>query len=275
MNVLRHATLPGLFLLAACSAGGIRVIKARAEGDVARVSEIRSTVSVEAFEAGTFTRDGRAVRYRLLRPSSIVEGRRYPMVVIFHGSGAIGTDNTSQIGPLAKSWATPLMSSRYPAFVLVPQFSDRSSVYEGMPEASATSRPTQSLRDALELIVSLHSELPVERRKVVAIGFSMGGSAVWNALVLKPGLFSSAAIVAGVPNRDALSRLGSTRLLLIHGDADRENPFAAALAAYRAAPKHKVEFWQYESLGHDFPADLIAGTDLAEWLLRTGAVPSK
>jgi predicted peptidase len=61
----------------------------------------------------------------------VAKERAYPLIVIFHGFGAIGTDNVSQIGPVAKCSATPEMRERYPAFVLVPQFAARSAVYSG------------------------------------------------------------------------------------------------------------------------------------------------
>jgi predicted peptidase len=258
--------------LSACAAvPRVRVVPPPDASEVARaeaaVAALRSSVPVDAFAPGCFTRPGGGtIPYRLLRPAELVAGRRYPLVVIFHGSGAIGTDNTSQIGPLAKSWASPLRQQRYPAFVLVPQFSTRSSVYENAGTPAATSTATESLRDALALVRSLKSELPVDASRICTIGFSMGGSAVWNALVLEPGLFSAAVIVAGVPNRDALARLGTTRLLLVHGDADTENPFTATRAAYETAPSRGIEFWQYRALAHDFPPDLIAEDDLARWL---------
>jgi fermentation-respiration switch protein FrsA (DUF1100 family) len=57
-------------------------------------------------------------------------------------------------------------------------------------------------------------------------------------------------------------------LLLVHGDADDENPFTAAHAAYEALLSRQVEFWRYEGLGHEFPPDLLVGTGIAEWLFR-------
>lgn len=234
----------------------------------AAVAEISRSVPVAEFESGTFTSpEGAVIPYRLLRPRPIEPDRTYPLVVIFHGSGAIGTDNVSQIGPLAKSWATPAMRERHPAFVLVPQFSGRSAVYRDAGTPNATSSATNLLRAALMLIDEMVRTLPVDEQRVSAIGFSMGGSAVWNALVLRPELFASAAIVAGVPNPEALHR-SSTRLLLVHGDADEENPFSAALRAYEQAGSRRIEFRQYRGLAHDFPPDLIATDALKEWLLR-------
>lgn len=232
------------------------------------LAEIRSSVPLTDFEAGTFAAGGGIVLpYRLLRPRQVEPGRTYPLVVIFHGSGAIGSDNASQIGPVARSWATPAVRERYPVFVLVPQFPDRSAVYRDIGTPRATSAGTPLLHAALALVDDAVRTLPVDAQRVYAIGFSMGGSAVWNALALRPGLFAAAVSVAGVPNPAALRR-GRTRLLLVHGDADEENPFSAILRVYGEARSPRVELWQYQGLGHEFPADLVTGTALAEWLLR-------
>lgn len=262
--VLAAALLP----LAACT-HGMRNVPAPDEATRAALraatDEVARSVSVNEFEAGSFG----TLPYRLLRPRDLVPGKRYPLVVIFHGSGAIGTNNIDQIGPLAKSWATPKMRERYPAFVLVPHFSTRSAVYTG-----TTSLATNTLRDAMRAIDELQNTLPIDKRRIYAVGFSMGGSAVWNAILLRPGLFSAAVVVAGVPNRDALSVLGRTRLLLVHGDADEENPFSAALAVYESAPKDRVAFWRYHGLAHEFPPQLIDGSELAQWLFQDAVVHS-
>lgn len=229
----------------------------------ARLEELVRTVPVDLYEAQTFTASGGTViPYRLVRPASIEPGRTYPLVVLFHGQGGIGTDNVSQVGQLARTWATPPLRDRYPAFVVVPQFPERSAVYR-----DGSSTGTSALHAGLELVDALMSTLPVDRRRVFAIGFSMGGSAIWNAIALRPELFDAAVVVAGVPNVDALRR-GRTRVLLVHGDRDEENPFAATLRAYETARSARVELWQYRGRGHEFPAELLFSTDIAEWLFR-------
>jgi predicted peptidase len=226
----------------------------------------------EPYAPGRFTRDGITLQYRLMAPPRVIAGQSYPLVVVFHGSGAIGTDNLAQIGPLAKSWAAPERRAQFPAYVLIPQFSQRSAIY-----ANGSSTATPQLHVAFALVEQMKRELPVDASRIYALGFSMGGSAVWNALALKPGLFARAVSVAGVPNRDALAVLGDTRFLLVHGDADIENPYTDARAAYEVADKSRVDFWTYPGLGHEFPQELIATPRLAEWLFatsRTSPAPS-
>lgn len=232
-------------------------------------SDTRTAADPHAlYEKQTFTAaDGTIIPYRLLRPATLTAGRTYPLVILFHGSGAIGTDNVSQLGMLAKQWASPMLRDRYPAFVAVPQFPTRSAVYRdaGTPAASSTATP--SLHAGLALIDELVRTLPVDRQRIYAIGFSMGGSAVWNAMALRPELFRAAVAVAGVPNSDALLH-GSTRLLLVHGDADVENPFTATARVYEGARNPRLELWPYRGLAHDFPPELLANTAIADWLFR-------
>ncbi|HEX8153450.1 MAG TPA: alpha/beta hydrolase-fold protein [Thermoanaerobaculia bacterium] len=211
------------------------------------------------FERGSFrAANGVTLPYRLLRPAG--KGP-FPLLVVFHGSGAIGTDNEAQLGPLAKSLAA--RRGQYPAYVLIPQFPDRSANYTGAG-AARRSHGTELLTAALELVRDVaRREQP---SRTFAIGWSMGGSAVWNALVAQPRMFDAVAIVAGVPNPDALAQLGATRVLLVHGDADEENPFAAAWAIHERAPR--IELWRYPGLAHEFPKELLETPRLAEWLFR-------
>jgi predicted peptidase len=65
----------------------------------------------------------------LFKPNHKSEDK-YPLVVVYHGSGAIGTDNNVQLGLLHKLFASPEIQSKYPAFVLAPQFPTRSSDYK-------------------------------------------------------------------------------------------------------------------------------------------------
>lgn len=212
----------------------------------------------DAFESHVFRSSANVtLPYRLLRPA----GRGpHPLVVLFHGSGAIGNDNRSQIGAVARSWATDDARGRYPAFVLVPQFPARSSNY------SPYAQGTELLRAALELVHHIRETENVDAKRVYAMGFSMGGSAIWNALEWEPGLFARAAIVAGVPTAD-LPNLDQTALLLVHGDQDVENPFTLAWNAHLRAPD-RIEFWRYPGLAHEFPQELIDSDRLRDWLFR-------
>lgn len=135
-------------------------------------NEIRN-ISNEVFESDSFINSqNNEIKYRLLKPRNHVNktNQKYPLVVIFHGSGAIGKDNEKQLGLLAKLWALPKIYKKYPAFILVPQFSSRSSNYSmDLKRDVLVSTPQSNLNLALGLIDSLTNHLNIDKKRIYAI----------------------------------------------------------------------------------------------------------
>lgn len=231
-----------------------------------------AAITADLFSAGRFTAsNGTVLPYRLLAPASVQPGRRYPLVVQFHGSGAIGSDNRRQIeGDLAaRAWAIPALRARYPAFVLVPQFPGRSANYDD-PATPTVAYPTPSLQAALELVEAVAAREAVDPHRIYASGFSMGGSTTLLALLARPDLFAAAMTMSAIaPGRSEAARLKATPLLMLHGDADTENPIGSdreMAAAIRAAGGKQVRLREYVGLGHQPPGDILPGEWWRDWL---------
>jgi len=231
-----------------------------------------AALSAEDFVAGSFVAsDGTTLPYRLLSPAQIEPGRRYPLVVQFHGSGAIGTDNRAQIERdfAARTWAIPAIRARHPAFVLVPQFPVRSANYDD-PATPRIAIATPALSAAIELVDSFVAEQPVDPARIYASGFSMGGSATWLSLLARPGLFAAAVPIGGIaPDRRRAADLKQVPMLVLHGDADTENPIDSdreMVAAIRAAGGRQVRLRSYVGLQHLPPGDLVPGDWWRDWL---------
>jgi predicted peptidase len=243
--------------------------------ELARNTEMASRLmasSVEAFSAERFTgTNGITIGYRLLPPPEVRPGERYPLVLSLHGSGEIGEDNAAQLRPFERSWALPEVRRRFPAYVLVPQFPGRSASYHDDPgDGLRASHADPPLGAAMELVDSMAGKLPIDERRVYVVGFSMGGSTTWNALLLRPGRFAAAVPIAGVPPDRALApRLAAANLLLVHGLKDTENPpepTRAMAAALEAAGARRVRLREYDGLGHQVPPEMMAGMEWREWL---------
>ena len=233
---------------------------------------VAAAISVDDFAAGSFTaRNGTTLPYRLLVPARLEPGRRYPLVVQFHGSGAVGTDNRAQITGdfAARAWAIPAIRARHPAFVLVPQFPVRSANYDD-PTAPRVAVATPALAAALELVDDVIARQPVDASRVYASGFSMGGSATWLSWLARPGLFAAAVPIAGIaPERSHAIDFVHMPILVLHGDADTENPIdadRAMVAAIRAAGGRRVRLRVYAGLQHMPPGDLVPGDAWRDWL---------
>lgn len=263
--------------LAACASRGtvVDIVHGTPAFDRATIAGYKA----DRFVAGRFTAsDGTVLPYRLLVPDRIEPGKRYPLVVQFHNSGGIGSDNRLQVDTdaIARSWALPAVRARHPAFVIAPQFATRSANYDD-PEHPAVSHAAPPLATALELVASVMAEHPVDRQRVYAVGYSMGGSTTWQALLAAPTLFAAGMPVSGIaPDRAHAAALAGMPLLVLHGDADPENPIdadRAMVAAIRAAGGRSVRMREYVGLEHDFPGDLVPGDWWRDWLFAQHRSP--
>lgn len=267
---MRRALLTcACILLAACTApAGVRIVRDAPPLD----RTLAAAITADDFSAGRFTAsDGTVLPYRLLAPASVQPGRRYPLVVQFHGSAAIGGDNRAQIDRdlAARAWAIPAVRTRHPAFVLVPQFPVRSANYDdpATPNVAFTGAP---LRAALELVDSIAARDAVDAQRIYASGFSMGGSTTMLALLARPDLFAAAMTMGAIaPDRAEAAKLKTTPLLMLHGDADTENPIGSdreMVAAIRAAGGKRAWLREYAGLAHQPPGDAVPGDWWRDWL---------
>jgi predicted peptidase len=194
---------------------------------------------------------------------------KYPLVVIYHGSGAIGTDNNTQLELLHKLFASPEIQSKYPAYVLAPQFPTHSSDYATDTERKVLySTPRPCLNAVLQLIDSLQSNLNIDSKRIYIVGFSMGGSTVINSLSARPDLFAAGISIAGIPQFDQTQVLKKIPIWLIHGIDDTENPIDSDEVLFNEMGEN-IRFWKLKAITHDNVfSSLILGETLPQWLFK-------
>jgi len=234
-----------------------------------KIAEIKG-LNTDVFSKGSFkgTADT-PILYRLLKPKST--NRKLPVVIVFHGSNAVGSDNTSQLGILAKLFATDKIQAKYPSFILAPQFPSRSSNYIlDRSRNVLTSVPKPCLTTALQLIDSLKSTLNIDEKRIYLIGFSMGASSVINALALKPDVFAAGISISGIPQFNQVNLLANIPIWLIHGNIDTENPFNSDKQFFEEVSyKKKTRLWEFDNLAHnDIFAPGILTDELPKWLFK-------
>lgn len=212
---VRRAAL-ALWLLAAC-AGAIAqtelVTDRTTPTDQAGNASLLQGLDRDLWSAGVFEHGAGALSYRLLPPPDAQPGQpgqHFPLVIVLHGSGAVGTDNRSQLGQLAVSWSAPAIRARFPAYVLAPQFPERSANYQPSAEDGVlAAQPGPNIPTLTALVAQLGKQYPIAADRIYITGFSMGASAATQALLQQPGMF--AAVVAFSTSHRNAARPQSSR----------------------------------------------------------------
>jgi predicted peptidase len=232
------------------------------------------SITPDAFEAHLFSAgNGMQLPFRYLEPKHIGSLRKYPLVIVFHGSGAVGTDNKTQVGVFMKMWASEKIRANYPAFVVAPQFPERSSNYtQDSSRNTITSFSTKAVDAALQLIDSIVLANPnADKRRIYVMGFSMGASTVVNAMILRPDFFAAGVAYAGIPNFQGEEQLMNTPLWVLHGNKDPENLFEGDSLFYKemsAKGAGKLRFWELDKVKHEVLPEFFATDEIPKWLFK-------
>jgi predicted peptidase len=138
---------------------------------IARISFIKS-LDYSEFKEGQFSNEKKSLNYRILSPEKLDLNKKYPLIVVFHGSGAVGSDNKSQMGILSKMWLLPENRKKFPAFVIAPQFPVRSSNYHLDEQLGVqVSESNEYLDLLLKSVDSLANSKNIDRSRIYVMGF--------------------------------------------------------------------------------------------------------
>jgi len=167
-----------------------------------------NNLDAEPFEKLIYETNGLKLPYRLLSPKKLKTGVKYPLVIAIHNSSRLGDDNEKQLEPLTRTWLKDEIRTKFPAFVLAPQFETRPTKYAANDIFGAvTATPQQNLQALLSLIESLTKNPQIDTERIYLIGYSMGGSVVQHLLSFQPDRFAAAISVAGVPDVSNLQNI--------------------------------------------------------------------
>lgn len=271
------ATLFAAFTMAGfpAQAGEVREEQRISRPPPAALAAVESLgkMPIDLFQPSVFAApNGHSIPYRLLSLAAQSQAK-LPLVIALHASGGVGTDNVSQVGPFIRSWAAPTIAAEFPSYVVVPQFPTRSANYTG-DGANRVASPSDHLADVLALVEDLKRRLPIDPQRVYLVGFSMGASAAIIAAATKPKTFAGVVAFSGVPPQRSLAKQAAkVPFLIVHGTADRENPYAAsrswadALARAGGSPV----FVTYDGMDHKVSPDQFLAPEWRTWLFSQRA----
>lgn len=205
--------------------------------------------------------------YRIYIPFNYSPEKQYPLLVGLHGAGLRGEDNEKQL----KFIDTLLLQTDLElddAIIIFPQCpTDQRWVDTAWAKGSYSVDNTpesNELRAVVELVQELMEKYPVDKSRVYACGFSMGGFGTWDLLMRHPDLFCAGVPMCGAGDPSKASVFQNIPVWAIHGAQDPTVPVrgsqemiqaieAAGItnAKYTELPEHAHDVWNYTYTNRD------------------------
>jgi predicted peptidase len=226
-----------------------------------------------------FIRGNDTLPFRYLEPADIKKGRKYPVIVILHGSGERGIDNRLQLVHGGRLFIDSSLRADYPAYIIFPQCrvskswarvkKDRFHLDSlGGLKYLSTLPPTPPLSLVIQLLDSIVNQPSVDRDKIYIGGLSMGGMGVFEVLWRKPGFFAAGFSICGGGDPSKVAIYKDVPLWIFHGQDDPVVPVGNSrrmLSAFKAVGGN-VKYSEYKGVVHNSWDNAFSEPGLMPWL---------
>ncbi|UII76566.1 dienelactone hydrolase family protein [Flagellimonas sp. HMM57] len=224
-----------------------------------------------------FEKDGDSLPYRMLLPKDYDASKKYPLIVLLHGSGERGNDNESQLIHGSGLFQKEEVRNAYPAIVVFPQCAANSSwskvdVKGEMPNREFVfyedSEPTKDLLLLEDLLEDLKKRYKLDERRFYVGGLSMGGMGTFELVKRNPKMFAAAFPICGGANPKISKKLTKLDWWVFHGDADEVVPekYSAEMVKAMKDNDINVTYKVYPGVGHNSWDNAFAEPELLSWL---------
>lgn len=238
----------------------------------AKARTVRYPKAMSQTVAKTFEIGGEKLLYRYHAPKQIVPGKKYPLVVLFHGAGERGSNNWAQLVHGASEILDYAQRTGEEIFFIAGQVPLKCQWVNHPWNAQKhlmSPQPSTSLRLALALVDQLLKEQPIDARRVYATGISMGGYGTWEAVTRRPELFAAAIPICGGGDTTQAGRIKELPIWCFHGDKDGAVPVVRSrdmVQAIKAAGGTKIQYREYPGFGHNCWDATYRDDTVLKWL---------
>ncbi len=218
--------------------------------------------------------------YRIMYPKNYDAKKKYPLIVMLHGSDERGNDNRKQLTHGAAVFIKNQIEDTYPAIIIFPQCPEEG--YWSSVDVNRETRPfglgfdysrpiTASLNAVIDLTNYLIKEGTVDSKKISIAGLSMGGMGALEAAYRYPNLFRNVTSICGAGDWKAYDkRVKMIKFRLYHGLKDdivspiESEKMIAKLHELKLNPDYRT----YPDANHNSWDAAFAEPDFISWFFR-------
>lgn len=208
----------------------------------------------------TYQKQQHLLPYRFHKPTVTQPGKKYPLVLFFHGAGERGDDNRKQFS----RFTTVPFWQKHDCYIIAPQCPakpengpDGESVWvqTNFGATSHTMRdvPSWPFQLAMEVLDEIISEnTNIDTKRIYVTGLSMGGYATWEILQREHGKFAAAMPVCGGADIRFANKLTHIPLWVFHGDSDKTVPVSRSRDIVQAITEQggRPVYTEFPGVGH-------------------------
>ena len=250
-------------------------LKNRSYMDYTKPSEgYNATNLLNYFEAREFTgKTGKRIVYRLYVPFDYDPDKQYPVLLVLHGAGERGDNNTSQMGHMISQLFNMKNSPVRDAIVVCPQCPEGNQWVDTPWAYGSYSTERVKISDELttviEILDELYMEFSLDEDRHYVMGLSMGGFGTWDLLMRYPDFFAAGIPICGGADPAMAEKLVNVPIKTFHGSADSAVPVRGTremAAALEAAGSTVYTYEEFEGAEHGIWNTVASREDVINWL---------
>jgi len=208
--------------------------------DPTQISTTKGKTNVSDLQSRIFSdpTTGFALPYRLFVPADCGAGNPCGLLLFLHGAGERGTDNQAQLKNDALAWTARQAQAGNPTVVVYPQCPGNAQWVdapwsEGSYSVAKTaiSKPMEAV---MSLLAALQQEFPIDPKRLLVTGPSMGGYGTFDIIARNPDMFAGALSLCGGGDPSQGQALRNLPIWIFHGDSDPAVPVRGSRQMVRA-----------------------------------------
>lgn len=176
-------------------------------------------------------------------------GKKYPIMLFFHGAGEKGTDNNLQLKNGGQVHRDAVLSGKFPGFIVYPQ--------------------SVTHQDAKKMMDRIIFELPIDINRIYVHGLSNGGGDTWKFLIANPTFVAASFPMSASDDAAKTSNLLYTPLRQAQGGLDT-NPvpgWTQTIVDWFNTNGGHLEYFYMPNTGHGVWDAQYSRTDFFSWFL--------
>ena len=214
-----------------------------------------------------------AIPYRLFVPDTCDAQHPCGVLLVLHGAGERGKDNTAQLRNHVLTFVRTEAQREFPTIVVFPQCPEGlqwvNADWTKGTYALERTPMSEPLSAVLRLLDTLLADYPIDPRRQLVTGLSMGGYGTWDLLARFPDRFAGAVALCGGGDPAHAAAMRSIPLWVFHGGSDPVVPPRGSRSMVKAirAAGGDPRYVEPAAIGHDIWDTAYTNPDVARWLL--------